>query len=64
MARDGNIIRAMLLGKVSPNVLQQLPQVIEGRFPGRQVKIVTQGLEHPNDAFSPTRKQIPGWPNS
>lgn len=56
------IIEIVPVGKVSPNVLQQLPQVIEGRFPGRQVKIVTQGLEHPNYAFSPTRKQYQAGP--
>jgi archaemetzincin len=50
------------MGSVSLSILQKLPQAIEERFPGRQVKIVPQGLEHPNYAFSPTRKQYQADP--
>jgi archaemetzincin len=50
-------IEIVPVGKVSPHLLQPLPQVLAERFPGREVRIAPQGLEHPGYAFSPRRKQ-------
>jgi archaemetzincin len=56
------IIEIILVGKGSPSLLQKLAQPIEERFPGRAVKIAPHGLEHPDYAFSPTRKQYQAGP--
>ncbi len=56
------IIEVVPVGEVSPNILQKLPQAIEERFPGRDVKIALQGLEHPDYAFSLARKQYQAGP--
>lgn len=56
------VIEIVPVGKVSPNILQKLPQIIEERFPDRRVKIASEGLEHPDYAFSPARKQYSSGP--
>jgi archaemetzincin len=56
------MIEIVPVGKVSPHILQKLPPVIEKKFPGRAIKIATQGLEHPDYAFSSRRKQYQAGP--
>jgi archaemetzincin len=56
------IIEIVPVGDVAPNILQNLPQTIKERFPGRDIKIAAQGLEHPDYAFVRTRKQYQAGP--
>jgi archaemetzincin len=56
------IIVIVPVGSISTTILQKLPQTIEEKFPGREVKIATQGLEHPGYAYSPKRKQYQAGP--
>ncbi len=56
------IIEIVPVGSISTTILQKLPQTIEEKFPGREVKIATQGLEHPDYAYSPKRKQYQAGP--
>lgn len=56
------IIEIVPVGSVSTTILHKLPQAIEEKFPDREVKIATQGLEHPDYAYSPKRKQYQAGP--
>jgi archaemetzincin len=56
------IIEIVPVGRVSAKILQKLPQVIAEKFSGREVKIATQGLEHPDYALSLRRKQYQAGP--
>ena len=55
-------IEIVPVGDVAANILQQLPQKIAERFPGRQIGIATQGLAYPDYAFAPRRKQYQAGP--
>ncbi len=55
-------IEIVQVGDVAANILQQLPQKIAERFPGRQIRIAPQGLAHPDYAFAPRRKQYQAGP--
>jgi archaemetzincin len=55
-------IEIVQVGDVAANILQQLPQKIAERFPGRQIGIATQGLAYPDYAFAPRRKQYQAGP--
>jgi archaemetzincin len=56
------IIEIVPVGRVSANILQKLPEAIAEKFSSREVKIATQGLEHPDYAFSLWRKQYQAGP--
>jgi archaemetzincin len=55
-------IEIVPVGDVAANILQQLPQKIAERFPGRQIRIAPQGLAHPDYAFAPRRNQYQAGP--
>jgi archaemetzincin len=56
------IIEIVPVGDVAPNILENLPQTIQERFPSRDITIALQGLERPDYAFSPTRTQYQSSP--
>ncbi len=55
-------IEIVPVGNVPRNILRELPQAIEKRFPGRAANIAQSGLPQPDYAFSAARKQYQAEP--
>ncbi len=56
------IIELVPVGNVAPDIMQQLPLILEERFPGRRVVIAERGLEQPDYAYEPQRNQYEAEP--
>jgi archaemetzincin len=56
------IIEIVPVGELSPDSLQNLPPSLKERFPGREIKLASQELAHPDYAFSRTRKHYQSGP--
>ena len=56
------IIEIVPGGELSPDSLQNLPPSLKKRFPGREIKLASQELGHPDYAFSRTRKHYQSGP--
>jgi archaemetzincin len=61
--QPGNpVIEIVPIGSVAPDIMRQLPLILEERFPGRKVIIAQQGLEQPDYAYTPERNQYEAEP--